>query len=156
MAFRKGGTAAARAAMMDDVARLWERNLGRDGRVVAACGCEIIFPFLDSRAVSYVLALPISDIVDTTWREDKSIFRRVCTHLTAKGLTCVLLSPLTITNLLDFSPPSRRAHTHSQIAAAFGLHAAATRVKQAMQFGSRSAKVLASRSGTTTASTRSP
>lgn len=40
------------AALCEDQARLWRRNLGRDDRVIGDCGKELRAPFLDRRVVA--------------------------------------------------------------------------------------------------------
>ena len=58
--FLKGGTEALKAELEMDFGRLWQRNLGRDDRVIADRGKESRLPFLDERVLDVVRSLPFS------------------------------------------------------------------------------------------------
>ena len=58
----KGGEQALLAELDMDCRRLWERNLGRDDRCVAASGREAWFPYLDEGVVALLQSLALSDI----------------------------------------------------------------------------------------------
>ena len=64
--FIKGGQEALENELSMDMARLWERNLGRDDRVISDNGRESWFPYLDEAVVAFLQSLPISDIADLT------------------------------------------------------------------------------------------
>lgn len=75
-----------------DVGRLWERNLGRDDRIVSDHGREARFPFLDVWVVQFLATTPLDNVCDFLLgpgRGDKRILRLVATRmglLTASGL----------------------------------------------------------------------
>jgi asparagine synthetase B (glutamine-hydrolysing) len=56
-AFTEGGWDLLRKELKMDQDRLWERNLGRDDRLVSDHGKEARFPFLDAHVVSFLTAL---------------------------------------------------------------------------------------------------
>ena len=51
---RTGGIDGLRSEMILDLSRLWQRNLGRDDRVLADHGRDIRHPFLDELIIDYV------------------------------------------------------------------------------------------------------
>ena len=75
-----------------DIGRLWERNLGRDDRVVSDHGKEARFPFLDANVVRFLSTLPLERICDFTLppgEGDKRILRLIAQRMglqTASGL----------------------------------------------------------------------
>jgi len=56
--FMKRGWGALAADLTMEMARLWQRNLGRDDRVMSAHGREVRHPFLDEHVVEFLAALP--------------------------------------------------------------------------------------------------
>ena len=46
-AFGRGGIEEMESEMSLDLDRIWHRNMGRDDRVISACGKEARFPYLD-------------------------------------------------------------------------------------------------------------
>ena len=77
-------TAASRGMLRHeltrDTQRLWERNLGRDDRLVSDHGKEARFPYLDEAVVQFLKALPEDDLCDFSLppgQGDKRILRLV-------------------------------------------------------------------------------
>jgi asparagine synthetase B (glutamine-hydrolysing) len=75
-----------------DIGRIWERNLGRDDRIVSDHGKEARFPFLDPHVMDFLASTPIEDICDFSLppgQGDKRILRLVAQRMgliTASGL----------------------------------------------------------------------
>jgi asparagine synthetase B (glutamine-hydrolysing) len=46
-----------------DIRRLWERNLGRDDRVLSDCSKEVRFPFLDTNVMQFLQNQPLDHLV---------------------------------------------------------------------------------------------
>lgn len=63
-AWDKSAYAGLRKELDLDLARLWERNLGRDDRVLSDSSKEARFPFLDHNVVQFLRAIPLDQIVD--------------------------------------------------------------------------------------------
>ena len=59
-AYLRGGVSAVREELRMDQERLWERNLGRDDRVLSDHGKEARFPYLDCDVVQFLTALASS------------------------------------------------------------------------------------------------
>ena len=60
--------------------RLWERNLGRDDRIISSHGKELRLPFLDEDLVQFVHHAPLHLLVDLnlpTGEGDKKVLRDV-------------------------------------------------------------------------------
>ena len=69
---------------MEDVNRLWLRNLGRDDRLISDVGREARFPFLDERVVSVLATVPVAALADLTQPPgigDKLVLRDIARHL---------------------------------------------------------------------------
>lgn len=62
--FTKGGWPALSEEIQLDVRRIWERNFGRDDRVVSDRGKEGRLPFMDERVIHFALTSPLSSLVD--------------------------------------------------------------------------------------------
>jgi asparagine synthetase B (glutamine-hydrolysing) len=60
-AYRHGGTTALLDELELDVARLGQRNLGRDDRVMSHWGREVRFPYLDEALLDWALNAPVAD-----------------------------------------------------------------------------------------------
>jgi asparagine synthetase B (glutamine-hydrolysing) len=64
-AFTHGGWQRLAAELELDVSRLWQRNLGRDDRLISDNGREVRFPFLDDSVMSLLQSqLPLTEICD--------------------------------------------------------------------------------------------
>lgn len=63
-AFEQGSWGGLHAAIMHDLNGIWWKNLGRDDRLLSHWGKESRIPYLDEQLVSYLLALPLWQIVD--------------------------------------------------------------------------------------------
>jgi asparagine synthetase B (glutamine-hydrolysing) len=76
-----------------DIERLWERNMGRDDRVLSDHGKEPRFPYLDSNVMKFLDSVPVEDICDFSLppgQGDKRILRLIAMRMhltTASGLT---------------------------------------------------------------------
>ena len=87
-----GGEDRLRQELEMDQGRLWERNLGRDDRLVSDHGKEARFPYLDTNVVEFITKLPLADVCDFSQEPgvgDKMILRLVAQRLglqTASGL----------------------------------------------------------------------
>jgi asparagine synthetase B (glutamine-hydrolysing) len=87
-----GGEDRLRQELEMDQGRLWERNLGRDDRLVSDHGKEARFPYLDPNVVEFITKLPLADVCDFSQESgvgDKMILRLVAQRLglqTASGL----------------------------------------------------------------------
>ena len=64
--FLAGGAAALSAELEAEMRRLWERNLGRDDRLVADTSREARHPFLDEELVTWLAQAPLAQLVDMT------------------------------------------------------------------------------------------
>ena len=60
-AFRRDGYHGLLDELQLDVARLGQRNLGRDDRVMAHWSKEVRFPYLDEKLVCWALNAPVTD-----------------------------------------------------------------------------------------------
>jgi len=87
-----GGYERLRGELDMDLGRLWERNLGRDDRLVSDHGKEARFPYLDTNVVNFLDSLPLKDVCDFSHEPgvgDKMILRIIAQRLglkTASGL----------------------------------------------------------------------
>ena len=76
-----------------DLARLWERNLGRDDRVLSDHGKEARFPFLDCGVVEFLKCQELDHICDFTLPPgvgDKRILRLVAERLGCKSASAAV------------------------------------------------------------------
>ena len=60
----KGGLKALHDELQKDVSRLWERNLGRDGRCLSDSGREARYPFLDEEVMRVISTFPLNALLD--------------------------------------------------------------------------------------------
>jgi asparagine synthetase B (glutamine-hydrolysing) len=103
-----GGFHAAhslRQELQRDQDRLWDRNLGRDDRVMSDHGKEARYPYLDDCVVAYLRSLPPDLICDYSLppgQGDKRILRLLAERL---GCTC---ASATVKRAIQFG--SRMAH----------------------------------------------
>ena len=70
-----------------DIQRLWDRNLGRDDRVLSDHGQETRFPYLDVNVMDYLARLPLELVCDFSLppgQGDKRILRLVAEQLGLK------------------------------------------------------------------------
>eukprot|EP01122_Echinamoeba_exundans_P013737 TRINITY_DN6041_c0_g1_i1.p1 TRINITY_DN6041_c0_g1~~TRINITY_DN6041_c0_g1_i1.p1 ORF type:complete len:652 (-),score=52.56 TRINITY_DN6041_c0_g1_i1:17-1972(-) len=84
VAFSKGGYDGLEAELHLDMDRIWNRNLGRDDRVVADHGKEGRFPFLDCNLSDWLQTLTITDICNMELPPgagDKFLLRQVAQYL---------------------------------------------------------------------------
>jgi asparagine synthetase B (glutamine-hydrolysing) len=83
-AYDRGGWNKLQEEMQMDQDRLWERNLGRDDRLVSDNGKEARFPFLDAHVVDFLQRTPLSSVCDfglPPGQGDKRILRLVAQRL---------------------------------------------------------------------------
>jgi asparagine synthetase B (glutamine-hydrolysing) len=91
-AYTSGGWAKLRTELDLDLHRLWERNLGRDDRVISDHGREARFPYLDANVMSFLQSRPLADICNLNLAPgvgDKQILRQIALRkglVTAGGL----------------------------------------------------------------------
>mmetsp|Transcript_4404 Transcript_4404/g.6843 ORF Transcript_4404/g.6843 Transcript_4404/m.6843 type:complete len:517 (-) Transcript_4404:2416-3966(-) len=67
-----------------DISRIWERNLGRDDRVLSDHGKEARFPFLDANVMQFLVETPLDDISDFALNPgegDKRILRLIASRM---------------------------------------------------------------------------
>jgi asparagine synthetase B (glutamine-hydrolysing) len=75
-----------------DINRIWERNMGRDDRLLSDHGKEARFPCLDPNVIQFLAHVPVDDICDFTaepGRGDNRILQLVAQRMqltTASGL----------------------------------------------------------------------
>lgn len=83
-AWEKGGNTALRLELEMDKARLWERNLGRDDRVLSDTSKEARYPYLDNDVVHFLHNMDLDKICDynlAPGQGDKRILRDVAKRL---------------------------------------------------------------------------
>jgi len=87
-AFLRGGDAALSLELEVDVRRLWDRNLGRDDRLIADNGREARHPFLDEEVVAAIGRVPLAALADLSrppGEGDKLVLRDVARLLGLSG-----------------------------------------------------------------------
>lgn len=83
-AWERGGAHALRHELQMDQGRLWERNLGRDDRVLSDSSKEARYPYLDTAVVNYLQHLNVTDLCDfglPPGEGDKQVLRQVAHQL---------------------------------------------------------------------------
>ncbi|RHZ01475.1 hypothetical protein DYB35_000788, partial [Aphanomyces astaci] len=91
-AYVTGGWDGLRTELDKDMRRIWQRNLGRDDRMIADHGREARFPYLDEDVVAYLRSLPLDHVVDFAQPRgvgDKLILRIVARQLGLKHCTAL-------------------------------------------------------------------
>ncbi len=109
------GWEALQGEMDMDVQRIWQRNLGRDDRVVSDHGREARFPFLDEGVMSLLGGLPLPLVTDARLPRgegDKRIIRRAGDML---GLTS---SSALVKRAIQFGSRVARVTNKAVVAAA--------------------------------------
>ena len=77
----RGGLHALREEMLVDLGRLWQRNLGRDDRVIADHARDTRHPFLDEAVLEYVATLSPTAMLPGKAGENKPLLREVAKTL---------------------------------------------------------------------------
>jgi asparagine synthetase B (glutamine-hydrolysing) len=83
-AWERGKSEELRQELDLDMGRLWDRNLGRDDRVLSDSSKEARFPFLDPGVVQFLQNQPFENVVDYSLpagEGDKRILRLVAARL---------------------------------------------------------------------------
>ncbi|ETW00624.1 hypothetical protein H310_07195 [Aphanomyces invadans] len=83
-AFVTKGWDGLRAELDMDMSRIWQRNLGRDDRMIADHGREARFPYLDEDVIALLRSIPLDHVVDFAQPRgvgDKLILRIVARQL---------------------------------------------------------------------------
>lgn len=82
--FREGGWEKLSEELRLDVRRLWQRNFGRDDRIVSDHGKESRIPFVDEQVIEFALDAHLQDLVNLNLPigvGDKIILRRCLNRL---------------------------------------------------------------------------
>lgn len=116
-AYKRGGVNKLIEELQLDIDRVGDRNLGRDDRVTTCWGKEVRYPYLDEEFIDWLLQIPIS-LKYAFWANETM---DQATLQTSLGPSKYLLRRLAMT---------------------LGLRIVALERKRAIQFGSRSAKML--------------
>ena len=94
--FKTGGWKGLNDALVADMERLWQRNLGRDGRVLGDCGNTVqctCYPFLEHDFCAFLSSIPlwlVADLTQPAGTGDKFLLRALAEQL---GLaTCTNLA----------------------------------------------------------------
>eukprot|EP00658_Telonema_sp_P-2_P072069 TRINITY_DN61260_c0_g1_i2.p1 TRINITY_DN61260_c0_g1~~TRINITY_DN61260_c0_g1_i2.p1 ORF type:complete len:173 (+),score=39.13 TRINITY_DN61260_c0_g1_i2:172-690(+) len=124
-AVSRGGMEGLRTELQRDFERLWERNLGRDDRVVSDSGREGRFPFLDEDVLA-VLASP--DVLPLS---------SVCEFELPTTTTTSATSTLTSSSSSAVGPGVGDKKVIRTISRMLGLGDASRLQKRAIQFGTR-------------------
>lgn len=89
---QNGGYSRLRQELDMDMGPLWERNLGRDDRLVSDHGKEARFPYLDTHEMNFLSSIDLQNVCDFSQEPgigDKQILRLIAQRLgltTASGL----------------------------------------------------------------------
>lgn len=110
---RRGGNAGVNMELELDLERMWERNLGRDDRIISSLGKEARHPFLDERFIRFVYSLPVEHICELSLPKgqgDKKLLRAVArTKLALPGVSTVPKRAIQFgTRIAKFMPKSGR------------------------------------------------
>ena len=92
----KGGWEAFERELEKDVSRLWERNLGRDGRCLSDSGREARYPFLDEEVMRVISTFPVETLLDCEKPRgvgDKIVLRKLAEKLGLGGEAGVAFVP---------------------------------------------------------------
>lgn len=84
IAFTRGGYEELQKELQMDMNRLWERNLGRDDRILSDTSKEVRFPFLDPNVTRLIQSIPLQYVVDYTLEGgvgDKRILRLIAQQI---------------------------------------------------------------------------
>jgi asparagine synthetase B (glutamine-hydrolysing) len=76
---RVGGLSGLRSEMLLDLGRLWQRNLGRDDRVLSDNARDTRHPFLDEQVIEWVSKQTIASMCDGKW--NKPLLRGMATEI---------------------------------------------------------------------------
>ena len=82
-AFEKRGWQALQEEIELDCARIGQRNLGRDDRIISSHGKEVRFPYLDEDVYVFLSSLPVYVKTDPRWARsvgDKMLLRLVASQ----------------------------------------------------------------------------
>jgi asparagine synthetase B (glutamine-hydrolysing) len=123
VSFSRGGYQKLCDELQLDFNRLGKRNLGRDDRVISHWGREARYPYLDEDFVSWALELPVYE--KCNFRQDEK------KEENTKQPDVPLLEP--------------NKHILRLLAWKLGMKSAAGEKKRAIQFGARTAKMIAGR-----------
>ncbi|MCJ1396387.1 hypothetical protein MMC18_009277 [Xylographa bjoerkii] len=122
IAFARKGHSGVLDELELDFRRLGKRNLGRDDRVISHWGKEARYPYLDENVVNWALERPL--------HEKCNFGRKISTNRAPLGSHPVLEPDKHILRLLVWK---------------LGMPGVAREKKRAIQFGSRTAKMVAGR-----------
>ena len=128
-AWRRGGAEALQQELLYDQERLWDRNLGRDDRILSDHSVEVRLPFLDPHVVHFCRhQLCVEHMVDFDPRPP-----------TTTNTSSASDRHPPLASALVALPGDKRVLR--LVAQRLGLPTAATAVKRAIQFGTRVAQV---------------
>lgn len=80
-AFEKRGWQGLQEEIQLDCARIGQRNLGRDDRIISSHGKEVRFPYLDESVYVFLQSLPVYVKTDPRW--DRSVGDKLLLRLVA-------------------------------------------------------------------------
>jgi asparagine synthetase B (glutamine-hydrolysing) len=82
--FKSFGTATFAESLRLDTLRIWQRNLGRDDRILSDHGREARYPYLDEDFMLSILRTPVHEIANLNLPAgigDKKCLRELASHL---------------------------------------------------------------------------